>query len=191
MQHTTPSKLKEKTTIKTLTATIAVLGSKLHSDETIECSQLLGKEIARQGHIACIFDNNEISKAVLAASLKYNGISIGYYYSENHGNINPTHSVITNTNYEHCLSMMLRSAAAIIYLPQNTDALRPFTQPLTNHQILGVLTNNTDLSLNLSDLHKVSSLSEDSIVLDSSPLHLIKRIHKLLRERQLLVHNNR
>ncbi len=192
MSQLQPSKIASKTTHKIPTASIAVFCSENGSPSHQHNAQLLGKEIARQGHVICLSEINQAAQSVISGAKLHHGMIIGYVQSEDVYPLWPvdqlSHVVISNTDFDHCQSMMLRSVSAVIIINDKADILRPFAQLLPSHVILGVLTSTDDTSQNLLDLLTVSGVEADAVVLDSSPINLAKRILKHLRYQQLRHH---
>ena len=173
-------------------ASIAILGSDSAPPEKLKKALALGKEIARLGHIVCVSDINSCTRAVVDGANLHQGLTIGYIQSDalhnaSHDNISPfSHTVLPNTDYSNCIEMMLRSASALILIADQADTLRPFTQPIPKSVPIGILTDSTDTSHQITDAFKISEQSADMVIVDSSPINLTKRIVKQLRQQQLL-----
>ena len=186
------SKLAHKSTVKMPIASIAILGSDSSSQEKLKKALALGKEIARQGHIVCVSDINSCTRAVVDGANMHQGLTIGYIQSDTlldlkYDNSSPfSHTVLPNTDYSNCIEMMLRAVSAVVLITDNEDALRPFTQPVPKSLLIGVLTDPTDTSHQITDAIKISEQSVDMIIVDSSPINLTRRILKRLRQQQLL-----
>ena len=173
-------------------ASIAILGSDSAPPEKLKKALALGKEIARLGHIVCVSDINSCTRVVVDGANLHQGLTIGYIQSDallnaSHDNISPfSHTVLPNTDYSNCIEMMLRSASALILIADQADTLRPFTQPIPKSVPIGILTDSTDNSHQITDAFKISEQSADMVIVDSSPINLTKRIVKQLRQQQLL-----
>lgn len=186
------AKLGGKTTIKMPVASLAILGSSHSSQEKLGKAQSLGKEIARQGHIVCISEMNSCTKSVVEGANLHDGMTIGYIHTESrldefqHNFPQLSHFVLPDSDYAQCTDMMLRSVAAVILIGDQADELRPFAQTISGSTIIGILTDASDLSHQVLDVLTISGQQVEGIIIDSSPINLIKRILKQLRQRQLL-----